>query len=282
MMTARRGFFLALAAGTAIVALTAGHADRLLPVNGSEALRLSRALAAEEGIFTGITAGATLAGALEVARTAPEGSNILFMAPDTGERYLSTVLFEQVGVDMSDEEMDIARSTPSCRFDLPSPAPKPAPKPDAAAAAPTAEPDPEAEAYLAEVLNDPAQPVVMFALEWCEFCWSVRKLFAKLGIAYRSVDIDAVALQENNLGGRVRQVLNARSGIRTIPQVFVGGQFIGGCTETFDAYTSGELQKLLDESGVRYDGKTRLDPYGLLPAWLAPRQPAPERGQAAE
>jgi cysteine synthase len=262
-------------------ALAAGHADRIVPVNGSEALRLSRALAAREGIFTGITAGATLAGALEVARTAPKGSNILFMAPDTGERYLSTVLFEHVGVDMSEEEMEISRSTPSCRFDLPAPAPMPA----AAVAAPTAAPDPEAEAYLAQALGDPHQPVVMFALEWCEFCWSLRKFFAKLGIKYRSVDIDAVAMQAGNLGGRVRTVLSAQTGSRTIPQVFIGGKFIGGCTETFDAYNSGELHRLLLSSGVAYDAETRVDPYSFFPAWLQSRKvaaPTKASDEAAE
>jgi cysteine synthase A len=258
-------------------ALSARHADRIVPVNGGEALRLSRALAQREGIFTGITAGATLAGALEIARTAPKGSNILFMAPDTGERYLSTVLFEHVGVDMSDEEVEISRSTPSARFDLPAPAPAPAAaaKPvTAAAAAPGEQPDAEADAYLDRILHDPEQPVVMFALEWCEFCWSVRRVFAKLGIEYRSVDIDAVALQEGNLGGRLRAALTARTGIRTIPQVFVGGTLIGGCTETFDAYKAGELQKLLAASGVVYDTAAALDPYGFFPAWLQSRQAA--------
>jgi len=258
-------------------ALAARHADRIVPVNGSEALRLSRALALKEGIFTGITAGATLAGALEVARTAPKGSNILFMAPDTGERYLSTVLFEHVGVDMSEEEMDISRSTPSCRFDLPAPVPAPAPQP-AAVATPATEPDAEAVSYLTQALSDAEQPVVMFALEWCEFCWSVRKLFARLGIKYRSVDIDAVALQADNLGPRVRTVLSAQTGVRTIPQVFIGGKFIGGCTETFDAYNSGDLQKLLIKTGVVYDAEARVDPYSFFPAWLQSRKVAtPER-----
>ncbi len=265
-------------------ALKAHYTDRIVPVNGSEALRLSRALAAKEGIFTGVTAGATMAGALEIARTAPKGSNILFMAPDTGERYLSTVLFEHVGVDMSGEEMEISTSTPSCRFDLPAPAPKPAPTstPTALEAAAQPEADAEAEAYLATVLNDAEAPVVMFALEWCEFCWSVRKFFAKLGIAYRSVDIDAVALQEGNMGGRVRAAVSAQTGVRTIPQIFVGGSFIGGCTETFDAYKNGELQKLLDESGAAYDKKAQLDPYGFFPAWLQSRQAVTQSDEAAE
>ncbi|WP_340117631.1 pyridoxal-phosphate dependent enzyme [Pelagibius sp. 7325] len=262
-------------------ALSASHADRIVPVNGSEALRLSRALALKEGIFTGITAGATLAGALEVARTAPKGSNILFMAPDTGERYLSTVLFEHVGVDMSEEEMEISRSTPSCRFDLPAPVPAPQP---AAAAAPAREPDVEAVAYLTQALSDAEQPVIMFALEWCEFCWSVRKLFARLGIKYRSIDIDSVPLQRDDMGGRVRAALSARTGIRTIPQVFVGGTFVGGCTETFDAYRSGKLQKLLIASGIAFDAEAKLDPYGFFPAWLQSRQTvaqATERKPAA-
>ncbi|MEQ8355548.1 MAG: pyridoxal-phosphate dependent enzyme [Kiloniellaceae bacterium] len=265
-------------------ALAAHHADRIVPVNGSEALRLSRALAQQEGIFTGITAGATMAGALEVARNAPQGSNILFMAPDTGERYLSTVLFEHVGVDMNDEEVEISKSTPSCRFDRP--APPPPKTPAAAEATPAVRPDVESEAYLAAALNDPQRPVVMFALEWCEFCWSVRKFFAKLGIAYRSVDIDTVAMQDGNLGGRVRAALNAQTGCRTIPQIFIGGEFIGGCTETFDAYNRGELQKLLTASGVAYDAEVRVDPYSFFPAWLQSRQvvaeaASPEATEAA-
>lgn len=248
-------------------ALAAGYADRILPVGGAEAMRLSRELARQEGIFTGITGGATLAGALEIAKEAPAGSNILCMLPDTGERYLSTPLFEHIGVDMTPDEIEISKSTPSCRFDRPS-AP-PAAKPAAAEATEVAAPDAEAQAYLVDAIGN--EPVVMFALEWCEFCWSVRRFFARLGIAYRSVDIDSVALQEGNLGGRVRTALTARTGCRTIPQVFVGGRFIGGCTETFDAYRNGELQRLLKENGVGFDEAATLDPYGFFPAWLQSR-----------
>ena len=58
--------------------------------------------------------GATFAAALRVAAEAPKGSTILCMLPDTGERYLSTPLFADVSVDMTEEEMEISRSTPSC------------------------------------------------------------------------------------------------------------------------------------------------------------------------
>jgi cysteine synthase A len=86
--------------------------DQLLTIAGPDALKWSRELAAKEGIFVGITAGATFAGALKVAESAPEGANILCMLPDTGERYLSTPLFADVAVDMNEEELAILKSSP--------------------------------------------------------------------------------------------------------------------------------------------------------------------------
>ncbi len=70
--------------------------DELRSVTDDRSIAVSRELAAKEGIFTGISAGATLATALDVAEEAPEGSVLLAMLPDTGERYLSTPLFEGV------------------------------------------------------------------------------------------------------------------------------------------------------------------------------------------
>lgn len=70
--------------------------DRIVPVDDVLARDTSRVLAQQEGIFTGISSGATLAAALHVAAEAPEGSVLLAMLPDTGERYLSTFLFEGV------------------------------------------------------------------------------------------------------------------------------------------------------------------------------------------
>ncbi len=77
--------------------------DELVPVTDDESIAVSRELAAKEGIFAGISAGATLAAALATARKAPKGSVILAMLPDTGERYLSTPLFEGVN-EGSDED----------------------------------------------------------------------------------------------------------------------------------------------------------------------------------
>jgi cysteine synthase len=71
-------------------------ADRIVPVTDVEAIEASRALARSEGIFVGISSGATFAAAVKVAREAGPGSVTLAMLPDTGERYLSTALFEGI------------------------------------------------------------------------------------------------------------------------------------------------------------------------------------------
>ena len=239
--------------------------DEIVPVNGEAAMALSRELARREGIFVGTTAGATLAAALEVARSAQPGANIVAMLPDTGERYLSTPLFGDIEEDMNDEELALSTSTPGCRFDAPPPAP-PAP-----AALPIA-PDAEAEAFIESVVTD--EPVVMFALEWCEFCWSVRKLFDALGVSYRSVDVDAVAYQDNERGVKIRQALGARVGSPTMPQVFVAGVHIGGCTDVVEAFENGDLLQRFDKARIGYDDTVSIDARSLLPKWVHPRKSA--------
>jgi cysteine synthase A len=86
--------------------------DELVPVAGPDAIHWSRQLAQKEGIFTGISGGATFAAALREAEKAAAGSVILVMLPDTGERYLSTPLFEGIVEDMDDDERALSRSTP--------------------------------------------------------------------------------------------------------------------------------------------------------------------------
>ncbi|WP_455221169.1 cysteine synthase A [Kaarinaea lacus] len=174
--------------------------DEIVPINGNDALQLSKDLANQEGIFVGISAGATLAGALKIAETAPEGTNILCMLPDTGERYLSTPLFADVPAEMSEEEYEISRSTPNYRFDVV----------EEEEEAPIAEDIPLDEIAVKEIqsiIRDQENPVVMFGLEWCEFCWSVRKILDKYDIHYRSVDLDSAELAENDRGNKLRHVL---------------------------------------------------------------------------
>jgi cysteine synthase A len=85
---------------------------QLLAIPGAEAMACSQELAKKEGIFVGITSGATLAAALKIAADAPAGTNILAMLPDTGERYLSTPLFADIPIEMTEEEQAIFKSTP--------------------------------------------------------------------------------------------------------------------------------------------------------------------------
>jgi cysteine synthase len=77
--------------------------DQLLPVNDEEGKAMARRLAREEGIFVGISAGATVAAAVKVAEQAPAGSVLLAMLPDTGERYLGTYLFDDLNAGSDDE-----------------------------------------------------------------------------------------------------------------------------------------------------------------------------------
>jgi cysteine synthase A len=90
--------------------------DEVLTVAGPDAMACAKDLAQKEGIFVGISAGATFAAALAVARKAAPGSVILAMLPDTGERYLSTPLFGDVSADMTGEEIAISNSTPNNRL----------------------------------------------------------------------------------------------------------------------------------------------------------------------
>jgi len=98
-------------------ALAMKLADKLVAVSGKDALETARNLASQEGIFAGISSGATLAGALQVAAQADPGSNILCMLPDTGERYMSTPLFADIAGEMNEAELQISLSTPSGHFD---------------------------------------------------------------------------------------------------------------------------------------------------------------------
>jgi cysteine synthase A len=238
--------------------------DEVVAISGAEALELSRSIAMREGIFTGISGGATLAGALQVCARAPAGSRILCMLPDTGERYLSTPLFESIAVDMTPDEIAISHSTPNFRFDK-------APDVPQAQQSEEAEPTEEARAFVRAAIFNTTQPVVLFALQWCEFCWGVRKLLARCGIAYQAVDIDAVENQRDNWGGKVRAALTEHSGVPTIPQLFVGGTLVGGASETFSAFERGELQALLTQHGVAFQDTVGDRLYDLMPGWVQRR-----------
>jgi cysteine synthase A len=92
--------------------------DDLIPIAGPVGIEWSRKLAQKEGIFTGVSGGSTFAVAMQIAETAESGAVILCMLPDTGERYLSSPLFEGIAEDMTEEEVALSLSTPG--FHMPS------------------------------------------------------------------------------------------------------------------------------------------------------------------
>ncbi|WP_317852858.1 glutaredoxin domain-containing protein [Albidovulum salinarum] len=114
-------------------------------------------------------------------------------------------------------------------------------------------------------------PVVMFVLEWCEFSWSVRKLFAAAGVPYHAVELDAAAMQKDSLVGDLRAALGIKVGLPTIPQIFVGGTHVGGATETFDAFKDGSMAERLNALGLSFDASKTANPYRFLPGWMHPR-----------
>jgi len=93
-------------------AIDNGYYDDLIPVAGPVGIEWAQKLAAREGIFTGVSGGSTFAVAMQIAETAEPGTVILAMLPDTGERYMTTPLFEGIPEGMTEEEMEISRSTP--------------------------------------------------------------------------------------------------------------------------------------------------------------------------
>jgi cysteine synthase len=239
-------------------ARAAGLIDELVGVPGDRAFACARDLAQQEGLFCGTTSGATFAAALDVAAQAPAGARILAMLPDTGERYLSTPLFADVPVAMTEEELAIAATI--------EPALPPGPAPVAAAPAPPPV-GAEAAAFVETAIVDPDAPLVMFALKWCEFCWSVRRLFDAAGIAYRSIELDDPAFCRDNDVDAIRAALAAKAGAPTIPQLFLAGRHIGGCTDALDAFAAGTLQRDLGAAGISFDAERALDPHAFLPNW---------------
>lgn len=141
-------------------ATQAKYYDELCHVSGDEAVQTSQALARTEGIFTGTSGGGVLAVALRKARTLSTPlcgigarPSVVVMLPDTGERYLSTPLFDGVPADMTDEEKELAKDAP----------------PTTAFPQELPEPSDDGRALVKAFIGSASVAVV--AMESCEFCW---------------------------------------------------------------------------------------------------------------
>ena len=239
--------------------------DALEPVAGHDAISWARKLATREGIFCGITSGATFAAAMAVAARAPKGSRILAMLPDTGERYLSTPLFADVPEQMTEEELALSNSTAGHRFDASIQVTIPPPKRDVPA---------EDAAELDGLIRDAAEPIVVFGLEWCEFTWSVRNFLHDAGLPCRAINLDEGSLRAANLGDRLRWALRNKVGSATLPQVFLGGRHIGGATETLKGFEEGRFAEELRTRGFELPAEPSARAMAHLPRWVQPRHAA--------
>jgi cysteine synthase len=85
------------------------------------------------------------------------------------------------------------------------------------------------------------------------------------------LSLDAVEFQANDRGGRIRAALRRRVGSPTIPQVFIGGRHMGGCTEVLEACRNGALKQELERAEVPHIDTGTVDPHAFMPAWLHPR-----------
>ena len=234
-------------------AVDRGLIDSVRHVGGDAAQRCSRELAQREGIFTGTSGGGTLSSALDFAKGQPAGTSVLVILPDTGERYLSTPLFADIPADMTPEEAEIAKSTPSA-------APPGITLPAV---------EPVAVEFVAHKLK--AAPVVVFSLEYCEFCWTIFALFDAIGVAYEVINIDSFEFAKDNMGNKYRAALSDLTKCVTFPQCFIGGEFMGGAADACIKWKKGELQPLLKAAGVGGDDFNGYagDPFEFLPKWMS-------------
>jgi len=128
-----------------------------------------------------------------------------------------------------------------------------------------------ASEFIERTINSAEEPVVMFALEWCEFCWAVRRFLEDIGVQFRVVELDSVAMQANGLGGDIRTALRVRTGQGTIPQIFIGGTHMGGAMDLLAGHDRGELIPLLRGANINPTGNITLPGVTYLPKWLVVR-----------
>mmetsp|Transcript_9568 Transcript_9568/g.29692 ORF Transcript_9568/g.29692 Transcript_9568/m.29692 type:complete len:528 (+) Transcript_9568:123-1706(+) len=246
-----------------------GLVDEIQHVGGDEAMATAKALAANEGLFSGTSGGGTLAVALRLAQKAGEGSdvNIVCLLADTGERYLSTPLFKDIPADMTEEEKALAGSPPAAE------APPAIELPEVDDASP-------AMAFVKTTNKD--NKLVVWSLQYCEFCWTLFGLLDALGLQgrYKVINIDSFEYAKENTGNKYRSAVSKMTGVNTFPQLFIEGEFYGGAVDAAMGWKKGTLQPKLEKAGlnvkkVEADGSKGADfngyagdPFEFLPKWM--------------
>ena len=228
-----------------------GRVDHIRHVGGDAAMSTSRELARKEGLFTGTSGGGCVAAALEIAKDAPAGTTIVAMLPDTGERYLSTPLFDGIPADMTAEEKELAATTPSS-------------PPPGITLPPVSE---EATSFVLSTVKE--HKIVIWSLEYCEFCWTIVKFFDTIGVPYHKIDIDAFYLAKDNQGNKYRSALQAHTDCVTFPQFFVAGKFHGGAADACLKWKKNELQGIFKAADVVPANEYAGDPFEFLPKWMS-------------
>lgn len=100
-------------------------------------------------------------------------------------------------------------------------------------------------------IADPEHPVTLFSLSWCSYCRAARQLLEQLGIPYRVFELDRGEFLEPRLQDEVRTRLQQLTRSRTLPQLFIGGESLGGYTDTVAARSSGKLAEVLARHAVQ-------------------------------
>jgi len=227
-------------------------------------LEVATDLAQLEGIFTGPSGGGSVLAALLQAKVSPPGTNIVVTVADTGERYLSTTLFEEIAADMSEEEKQLVADGDGDKTTRP---------PMELTAASDA----------ARVLVQTAiknHKLLTFGFQNCEFCWTVKKFFKAIGIEDFKFDFDSAEYLEYE--HTLRAAIEEASGQPYFPAIFIDGKFFGGAFDMCKAWKDGSFQKTLMDAGVvkhcdengcvpkfaQWNGY-KGDPFEFLPKWFS-------------
>src|SRR5690606_20790668 len=110
--------------------------------------------------------------------------------------------------------------------------------------------DPHDIKIIDQAMDDPDHPITLLSLTWCSYCRATKQLLQQLGLSYRTIELDHGAYLEPRLQHQARTRLQQLTRSGTLPQLFIGGELVGGYTDTYAAWKSGELQALLKSHNI--------------------------------